>query len=267
MFAMEAVSTVNELFSDLELERLQHRHARFFNICMKMSLLGAAASDALDSGQVVSGVGGQYNFVAMAHALKEARSVLMLKSTHSSHGRLESNIVWSYGHCTIPRHLRDLVVTEYGIADLRGRTDRELIAALLNVADSRFQEGLLAEAKRAGKIATDYRIPGVFRENTPQRLRAGLASMQQAGLFPDFPFGHDFTPEELVLGKALRSLQARSESLTGKLAIAAALLRPVPSAAEPYLLRMGLDRPRGLNQRLLARLVATALPAEVLKSS
>jgi hypothetical protein len=158
------------------------------------------------------------------------------------------------------------VVTEYGIADLRGRTDREVIASMLNIADSRFQEGLLAEAKRAGKIAADYRIPEAFRANTPQRLRAALAPMQKTGLFPDFPFGHDFTPEELVLGKALRSLQARSGSLPGKLAIAAGLLRPVSSAAMPYLRRMGLDRPQGLNQRLLARLVATALPAEALES-
>ncbi|HEV2110201.1 MAG TPA: acetyl-CoA hydrolase/transferase C-terminal domain-containing protein, partial [Gammaproteobacteria bacterium] len=73
MFAMEAVSTVNEIFSDVELEKLQHRHSRFLNICMKMTLLGAAVSDSLDDGRVVSGVGGQYNFVAMAHALKEAR--------------------------------------------------------------------------------------------------------------------------------------------------------------------------------------------------
>ena len=34
-------------------------------------------------------------------------------------GRTTSNIVWSYGHTTIPRHLRDIVVTEYGVADLR----------------------------------------------------------------------------------------------------------------------------------------------------
>ena len=32
----------------------------------------------------------------------------------------QSNIRWSYGHTTIPRHLRDMVVTEYGVADLRG---------------------------------------------------------------------------------------------------------------------------------------------------
>jgi acyl-CoA hydrolase len=74
---------------------------------------------------VVSGVGGQYNFVAMAHALPEARSILCVRATRESRGEVTSSIPWSYGSATIPRHLRDIVVSEYGIADLRGRTDRE----------------------------------------------------------------------------------------------------------------------------------------------
>lgn len=259
MFAMEAVSTVNELFSDLELEQLQHRDARFVNICMKTTLLGAAVSDSLDGGRVVSGVGGQYNFVAMAHALRQARSILLLRSTHAHRGRVESNLVWEYAHCTIPRHLRDVVVTEYGIADLRGKSDREVISALLNVADSRFQEGLLAEAKRAGKIPADHRIADAFRANTPERLRAGLAPLKARGLFPDFPFGHDFTPEELALGKALKQLQARSGTLTGKLGLAQSLLRAPRPEARACLARMGLAPPKDFKERLLARLVGAAL--------
>jgi len=204
-------------------------------------------------------VGGQYNFVAMAHALKQARSILMLKSTRRERGALTSNLLWSYGHCTIPRHLRDVVVTEYGIADLRGHEDREVVAALLNITDSRFQEGLLAEAKRVGKLPADYRIPEAFRGNTPEQLRAALKPLQAGGLFPDFPFGHDFTPEELVLGKALKGLQSKSASLAGKLGVGLALL-PGPSAAmQPYLERMGLAAPRRLQERLLARLVAAGL--------
>ena len=261
MFRMEAVSTVNELFSDVELERLQHRHSRFLNICMKMTLLGAAVSDSLDDGRVVSGVGGQYNFVAMAHALKEARSILMLKSTHGSGPKLESNILWQYAHTTIPRHLRDMVVTEYGIADIRGKSDREVIAALLNVADSRFQPQLLAEAKRAHKLPAEYQIPDAHRENTPQKLRAALAPFKAQGLFPDFPFGHDFTPEELKLGAALKYLDAKSRSLPGKLALAAATLRAPTAAAGPCLGRMDLAEPRGLRERLYARLVSAALDA------
>ena len=261
MFAMEAVSTVNEIFSDVELEKLQHRHSRFLNICMKATLLGAAVSDSLDDGRVVSGVGGQYNFVAMAHALKEARSILMLKSTHGGGARLESNILWQYAHTTIPRHLRDVVVTEYGIADIRGKSDREVIAALLNITDSRFQPQLLAEAKRAGKLPADHRIPDVHRENTPEKLKGALAPFRAQGLFPDFPFGHDFTPEELRLGKALKYLQARSRTLPGKLSLAAATLRAPTAGARPCLERMGLAEPRGLEERLYARLVSAALAA------
>jgi len=261
LFAMEAVSHVNELFSDVELEKLQHRHARFINICMKATLLGSAVSDSLDDGRVVSGVGGQYNFVAMAHALREARSILLLRSTHKSHGKLESNIVWEYAHSTIPRHLRDVVVTEYGIADLRGKTDWEVIAAMLNVADSRFQPTLLAHAKHAGKLPGDYVIPESFRHNTPKSLRTVFAPLQQAGLFPDLPFGSDFTPEELRLGKALKYLQARSGSVGGKLGLGLSLLRAPPAETKTCLARMGLASPRGLRERLFARLVGNALKA------
>jgi acyl-CoA hydrolase len=261
MFAMEAVSTVNEIFSDVELEKLQHRHSRFLNICMKMTLLGAAVSDSLDDGRVVSGVGGQYNFVAMAHALKEARSILMLKSTHGGGSKLESNILWQYAHTTIPRHLRDIVVTEYGIADIRGKSDREVIAAMLNIADSRFQEGLLAEAKRAQKLPADYRIPDAFRQNIPERLKAALGPFRSQGLFPDFPFGHDFTPEELKLGKALQHLQGQSRSAMGKLRLAASLLRAPSTAAAPCLARMQLDKPGGLQEKVYARLISAALGA------
>jgi acyl-CoA hydrolase len=261
LFAMEAVSKVNELFSDVELEKLQHRHSRFINICMKMTLLGSAVSDSLDDGRVVSGVGGQYNFVAMAHALRQARSILLLRSTHRSHGRLESNILWEYAHSTIPRHLRDMVITEYGIADLRGKTDLEVIAAMLNLADSRFQPGLMAQAKRAGKLPADYAIPEVFRHNTPERLRSAFAPLQKAGWFPELPFGSDFTPEELQLGKALKWLQAKSGGMGGLLQLGLSLSKAPPPRAKACLARMDLAAPKSLKERAYARLVGNALRA------
>ncbi|HEY1990931.1 MAG TPA: acetyl-CoA hydrolase/transferase C-terminal domain-containing protein [Gammaproteobacteria bacterium] len=261
LFAMEAVSKVNELFSDVVLEKLQHRHSRFINICMKMTLLGSAVSDSLDDGRVVSGVGGQYNFVAMAHALKQARSILLLRSTHRSHGRPESNIVWEYAHCTIPRHLRDVVITEYGVADLRGKTDAEVIAAMLNLADSRFQDELMARAKRAGKLPAGYIIPEPFRRNTPEALHAALAPLQKTGLFPELPFGSDFTHEELQLGKALKYLQARSGNLAGLLQLGLWALRSPPREAAACLQRMRLGQPRDIKEWVYARLVGNALKA------
>ena len=188
----------------------------------------------------------------------------MLRSTRSKKGNVTSNLVWNYGHLTIPRHLRDIVVTEYGIADLRGKQDQEVVAALLNIADSRFQPELLEQAKSAGKVVPDYQIPAQFRENTPERMEMALSDFRNDGLFPAFPFGMDFTPEEIVLGKALKALKARTASRVGLLkAIMGAVDTPgeIPEAALPYLKRMGLDKPRGLKEKMSQRLVLSELMA------
>jgi acyl-CoA hydrolase len=261
-FSMRGVAYVNQLYgADQELRILQRRAARCVNTTMMVTLLGAAVSDQLESGQVVSGVGGQYNFVAMAHELPGARSILCVRATRTRAGRTTSNILWSYGHETIPRHLRDIVITEYGIADLRGRTDEEVIAALLNVADSRFQEQLLAQAQAARKVAADYRIPETFRNNLPRRLTQALAAHRARGFFSEYPFGTDLTAEEIVLARALKYLEARSGSWGARLRTLGAALargRPAPRHAAA-LKRMGLAAPRGARERLQQRLVALAL--------
>jgi acyl-CoA hydrolase len=261
---MRGVGYVNQLYGpDQELRVLQRRGARFVNTTMMVTLLGAAVSDGLESGQVVSGVGGQYNFVAMAHALPDARSILCVRATRTRHGRTTSNIVWSYGHETIPRHLRDVVITEYGVADLRGRTDEEIIVALLNVADSRFQEPLLAAARAAGKIRADYRIPDASRDNTPQRLARALAQHRRQGFFSEYPFGTDLSAEEVALARALRYLESRTATRRAQLftAVAAALRgNPAPRHAAA-LERMGLGRPSSLAERLEQRLVVLGLDA------
>jgi acyl-CoA hydrolase len=268
-FGMRGVAWVNQLYgADQELRVLQRRAARCMNTTMMVTLLGAAVSDALESGQVVSGVGGQYNFVAMAHALPGARSILCVRATRTRHGLTTSNIIWSYGHETIPRHLRDVVVTEYGVADLRGRTDEEIIAALLNVADSRFQEQLLARARAAGKIRTGYRIPDAFRNNLPQRLTEALRDHRTRGFFSEFPFGTDLTAEEIALSRALRSLEARTGTPLARLrSLGAALLSRTPAASHAAALRrMGLDHPRGLTEWLQQRLVVLALDGTAARS-
>ena len=181
LFAMRAISFVNELYGhEWELKVAQRRHARFVNTTMMVTGLGGAVSDTLDDGRVVSGVGGQYNFVAMAHALPEARSILCVRATRASRGELSSSLPWSYGNVTIPRHLRDIVVTEYGIADLRGRTDREVVEALVAIMDARFQGRFVADAQRAGKLPRDYRVPDAARNNHPQYLDQRFAAVAHA---------------------------------------------------------------------------------------
>lgn len=261
-FAMRGISFINELYGpEFELKCAQRRHARFVNTAMMVTGLGAAVSDGLADGRVVSGVGGQYNFVAMAHALPEGRSILCLRSMRDSGGAVSSNIVWSYGHVTIPRHLRDIVITEYGIADLRGKTDGEVVAALAEIMDARFQEGFIADARRAGKLAADFRVSDKSRSNLPQRLANELEIFRQEGFFGALPFGSDFTAEELVLGKALKRLKAQTISTPAKLrAAASAVMRGQPPARlKPYLARLELDRPVTAMRWLEQRLVTQAL--------
>jgi hypothetical protein len=199
----------------------------------------------------------------MAHALPGARSILCVSATRTHQGRTTSNIVWNYGHQTIPRHLRDIVVTEYGIAELRGRTDEEVIAALLNVADSRFQDGLLATARAADKIRSDYQIPAAFRDNLPQRLARALGPLQGRGFFSEYPFGTDLTADEITLARALKYLEAHTHGMRARLRILAAAAVTGGAAAQyaGALKRIGLERPRSLTELLQRRLVVLALAA------
>ena len=258
---MKSVKSINQVYGHEELDRLHRRDARFFNTCFIMTLLGAAASDALEDGRVVSGVGGQYNFVEMAHALPDGHSVLQLRSTRKSKGKLRSNIVWKYGHVTIPRHLRDIVITEYGIADVRGKTDEEVIKALIQIADSRFQPELMRQAKEAGKLSEDYQVPSQFARNYPERYEELLTKYKADGYFPAFPFGTDLTDEELVLGKALTRLKEKTASTLGLItAVLGALFVGKPTAeVEGLLERMQLDRTQGVMEWMYRKLLIAEL--------
>ena len=262
LFRMMPVSYTNELLGpDWEAKVAQRRDARFINSAMMATLGGAFVSDGLEDGRVVSGVGGQFNFVAQAHDLPGGRSIIAVRATRASGGTLQSNIRWNYGHETIPRHLRDIALTEYGIADIRGRSDAEVAAAMIEIADSRFQAGLVADAKRAGKLPQGYVIPERCRRNFPEALEQALAPHRAEGRFGSLPYGTDFSPEEIRLGAALRGLKSRSETWAGKFAIAAKFLRPLPRdvSLKPLFERMDLAAPRGVRERLLRRVVAAAL--------
>ncbi|QCI15235.1 acetyl-CoA hydrolase/transferase family protein [Pseudomonas putida] len=258
-FAMTGISFINELYGDEALKRRQRRDARFVNTVFGMTLLGAGVADQLEDGRVLSGVGGQYNFVAQGHALEGGRSILLLRSWREAGGEVTSNLFWQYGHCTIPRHLRDIVVTEYGIADLRGQTDSEVIARLLAISDSRFQGELMEQAKGAGKLAKDFQLDERFTDNTPQRLQAIEA--QHGRLFPEYPLGTDFTTQEQDLLRALNWLKSKFK-LSEVLELGKATLEaPGPEGYEAHLLRMGLEDPQGLKEELYQRLLLAGLAA------
>lgn len=261
LFGMSGVEKVNQLYGGEELRALQRKDARFVNTGMVLSVLGAVASDQLEDGRVISGTGGQYNFVSMAHALPDARLIMMIKSTKGSGKSLKSNIVFSYGSCTVTKHMRDIIVTEYGIADVRGKSEKEVIASIINIADSRFQKQLLDQAKKAGKIPMNYEIPDEYRNNTPEKITALLKSYQGKGHFQAFPFGTDLTKVEIALGGSLKAFKGLANGYPLKMVIGLLLelFKPIPQSAHLYLERMNLVKIASIKERILRKIVVFAL--------
>ncbi|MBS1970833.1 MAG: acetyl-CoA hydrolase [Bdellovibrionales bacterium] len=256
--SMTRVSKVNDLYDVHELAlRRQRKRARFFNTCMQVSLLGGAASETLENGGVVSGVGGQYNFVAMSHELPDSHSVLMLKSFRKEGRKRASNIIWSPAHLTIPRHLRDVVVTEYGIAALKGQSDEVCIQRLLMIADSEFQEELLDQAKSFGKVSSNWQLPAEARHNHPDRILKFTRSYQGQGLFTEFPFGSDFTPVEERLQAGL--LRLKTQTLVELIQSLIKGFSVNGSEFREELERMKLQSPKSLQERVFRRLLLSSL--------
>jgi hypothetical protein len=122
---------------------------------------------------------------------------------------------------------------------------------------------LKREAQAAGKLRRDYQIPDLHRNNTPRLLEERFMLARARGLFSDFPFGTDFTREEIVLARALKGLKERT---TGgwprvKALMGAVTSRGVPSALRPYLDRMSLGAPRTRQEWLWQRLLVQELRA------
>ena len=268
-FSMRSVRFTNLLYGDEKTKRRQRVHGRFINSAMMVTGLGAVVSDGLDDGRVVSGVGGQFEFIAMANALRDGRSIIMVPATRSHRGEVHSNIVWKYGHCTIPRHLRDIVVTEYGVADLRGKSDEEVVKALVGVCDARFQKAFVEKAQRAGKLSAQWEIPASARQNRPEKIAKALAEHRRDATIPRCPFGSSLSEVELDLVEALQHLKGlvedvqswRLPEMSGR--HMAGALGDLEKWS-PHLKRMGLQEPISMRERVLRRALVYGLK-EVLR--
>lgn len=261
LFRMRGISFVNELYGNEDGKRRDRVDARFVNSAMMATVLGETVSDTLDDGKVVSGVGGQYNFVTQAFALEGARSIITLNATRKSKGRRQSRILWNHARSTIPRHLRDVFITEYGVADLRGKNDRDCIAAMLEIADGEFRDGLLRQARDAGKIEAAYRLPKMHRPDSPQAVSASLYEAKKAGHCKAFPFGTDFTSVERKLLPALSLLREKTATRWGTVSAVVAAMVDGASRAdhEEELARMKLGEAGGFREMIYRRLLTWAL--------
>lgn len=112
------------------------------NSCVQVDLMGQVCSESIGDTQI-SGVGGQVDFVRGAAMAKNGRSIIAMPSTVK--GKI-SKIVTKlddYSAVTTSRNDVDYVITEYGIAALKGKTLKERSKALINIAHPDFREELI----------------------------------------------------------------------------------------------------------------------------
>lgn len=117
------------------------------NNALAVDLSGQISAESIGT-RIVSAAGGQIAFVHGALMSKGGRSITVLPST--ARGNTESRIVPTFEKgttVTLHRNAADYVVTEYGIARLRGKTIRERAQELINIAHPDFREQLKKEAR------------------------------------------------------------------------------------------------------------------------
>ena len=128
------------------------RNRRFVSIngAIQLDLYGQVVADAV-GGRQISGVGGHEDFVAGADLETEDRSLVCLRATVEVDGHVRSRIVPALPEGSVvstPRHHTATVVTEFGVADLRGLTVRERASALAGIAHPEFRDELARAAAR-----------------------------------------------------------------------------------------------------------------------
>jgi len=117
------------------------------NSALEVDLLGQVNAESVD-GRQVSGIGGQFDFVLGAARAQGGRSIIALPAT-ASRGTLSRIVarLATGARVTTPRFLADYVVTEHGVATLRGKSDAGRARELLHIADPAFRDRIEREIR------------------------------------------------------------------------------------------------------------------------
>jgi 4-hydroxybutyrate CoA-transferase len=120
------------------------------NSAIEIDLTGQVVADSIGT-RLYSGVGGQMEFIRGAALAPEGRAIIALPSTAAGGAlsRITAELLPGAGVVTTRAHVRT-VVTEWGVAELFGRSLRERAAALIAIAHPDHRDALRAEAHRLG---------------------------------------------------------------------------------------------------------------------
>jgi 4-hydroxybutyrate CoA-transferase len=134
----------------------QNKKMVSINSALEIDLTGQVCADSIGP-KFYSGVGGQVDFVRGAARSKGGKPIIALPSTTKND--TISRIVWQLkpgAGVVTTRNDVHYVVTEFGIAYLHGKTIRERVRALINIAHPKFQEELESKARELGWLPAMY---------------------------------------------------------------------------------------------------------------
>jgi acyl-CoA hydrolase len=121
------------------------------NACIEIDLFGQVCAESVGT-RHISGTGGQLDFVEGAYKSKGGQSFICLPSTITSKdGQVNSRIrpILSPGAIvTDPRTATHMIVTEYGIANMKGKSTWQRAEALIEIAHPEFRDELIKEAEK-----------------------------------------------------------------------------------------------------------------------
>ncbi|HET6428424.1 MAG TPA: GNAT family N-acetyltransferase [Phycisphaerae bacterium] len=133
------------------------RHEKMvgINVALEIDLTGQVCSDSLGY-QFYSGIGGQVDFIRGAARSRVGKAIIAMPSTarDGETSRIVPHLTEGAGVVTTRGDVH-YVVTEYGVAYLHGKSIRERVLSLVNIAHPRFRNGLLEAAKAQNYIPAD----------------------------------------------------------------------------------------------------------------
>lgn len=146
MFEMHPVDYVNDPTVIMKNDNMIS-----INSCVQVDLMGQVASESIGLMQI-SAVGGQVDFVRGANMSKGGKAIIALASTIKN-GKVSKIVPFLDQGAAVTTNRNDAryIVTEYGIADLFGKTLRERARQLINIAHPNFKEELKEEYKKRFK--------------------------------------------------------------------------------------------------------------------
>ena len=154
------------------------------NSCLQVDLLGQVVSDTIGLSQF-SAVGGQVDFVRGATMSKGGRSIIAMPST-ARKGTVSRivPIITEGSAVTTPRNDVNYVVTEYGIAQLKGKTLKERAKALIMIAHPAFRPHLIIEYKKRFKEDPFTKedmasFTSVIKERSKERIGQRIESTKE----------------------------------------------------------------------------------------